>query len=55
MTKLQQAQQLLTELTTAEKTQLLQWIVQDLGFPTIEQTPDTLGGDARIVRTRIPV
>lgn len=57
MNKLQQAQQLLAELTSAEKAQLLQWVVQDLGdaFPGIEQTPDTLGGDARIVRTRIPV
>lgn len=57
MTKLQQAQQLLSELTSAEKAQLLQWVVQDLGdaFPGIEQTPGILGGDARIVRTRIPV
>lgn len=57
MTKLQQAQQLLSELSAAEKAQLLQWVVQDLGdaFPGIEQSEEVLGGDARIVRTRIPV
>ena len=57
MTKLQKARQLLGELSPAEKAQLLQWVVQDLGdaFPGIEQSEGVLGGDARIVRTRIPV
>ena len=54
---LQQAEKLLAAMTRAEKTQILQWVVQDLGdaFPGVESTPDVCGGDARIVRTRIPV
>src|SRR5690606_37316268 len=48
---------ILADLTRAEKAQVLQWIVRDLGdaFPGIESTPDVVGGAARIVRTRIPV
>ena len=44
-------------MTRAEKAQLLQWIVRDLGnaFPGIESTPGVCGGEPRIVRTRIPV
>jgi len=44
-------------MTRAEKAQLLQWVVSDLGglFPGIESAPDVCGGEARIVRTRIPV
>lgn len=36
---------------------MLQWVVSDLGdsFPGIESTPDICGGEARIIRTRIPV
>lgn len=47
----------MNRLTRAEKAQLLQWIVQDLGdtFPGIESTPNVAGGAACIVRTRIPV
>ncbi len=54
---LQQAEKLLAAMTRAEKAQILQWVVQDLGdvFPGVESTPDVCGGDARIVRTRIPV
>lgn len=57
MSKLEQAEQLLTEMTRAEKAQLLQWVVQDLGdaFPGIESRPDVCGGEPCIVRTRIPV
>ena len=57
MTKLQEAEQLLSEMNPAEKSQLLQWVVRDLGdsFPGIESTPDICGGEPRIVRTRIPV
>ena len=45
------------QLSRAEKAQVLQWIAQDLGgvFPGIEHSPDILGGEARIARTRIPV
>jgi uncharacterized protein (DUF433 family) len=44
-------------LTRAEKAQVMQWIVHDLGdsFPGIESTQGVRGGAARIVRTRIPV
>ncbi|MFQ5823590.1 MAG: DUF5615 family PIN-like protein [bacterium] len=47
---------MLSVLTRAEKAELLQWVVQDLGdaFPGIESTPGVCGGKPRIVRTRIP-
>ena len=45
MTKLQEAERLLSEMTRAEKSQVLQWVVQDLGdsFPGIESSPDVCG------------
>lgn len=57
MTKIQQAEKLLSEMIRAEKAQLLQWVVQDLGdaFPGIESNPNLCGGEPCIVRTRIPV
>lgn len=57
MSKLEEAEQLLIEMTRAEKAQLLQWVVQDLGdaFPGIESRPEVCGGEPCIVRTRIPV
>src|SRR3954470_23956277 len=57
MTKLQEAERLLSEMTRAEKSQVLQWVVRDLGdaFPGIESRPDVNGGEPCIVRTRIPV
>ena len=57
VTKLEEAEQLLTQLTPAERAQLLQRVVQGLGnaFPGIDHTPGVVGGSARIVRTRIPV
>ncbi|MBV9787547.1 MAG: DUF433 domain-containing protein [Chloroflexi bacterium] len=44
-------------MTPAEKAQVLQWVVRDLGnaFPGIDSEVDISGGEARIVRTRIPV
>jgi uncharacterized protein (DUF433 family) len=56
-TALQQANQLLVMMTKAEKAQLLQWVVRDLGdtIPGIESTPGVCGGEPCIVRTRIPV
>lgn len=41
----------------AEKAQLLQLVVRDLGdaFPGIDSITDVCGGEPRIVRTRIPV
>ena len=55
--KLEQAEQLLSEMTPGEKSQLLQWVVRDLGdsFPGIESNPGVCGGEPCIVRTRIPV
>jgi uncharacterized protein (DUF433 family) len=57
MTTLHDIEHLLTELTPAEKAQVLQWVARDLGgaFPGIESRPDVAGGEACIVRTRIPV
>jgi len=53
----QQAEKLLAAMTRAERAQLLQWVVRDLGdaFPGIESNPDVCGGEPCIVRTRIPV
>jgi len=57
MTTLQQAEQLLFEMSPTEKLQLLQLIARDLGGVTvgIESTPGICGGEPRIVGTRIPV
>ena len=57
MTLLQEAEKLLAAMSRAEKAQLLQWVVQDLGdaFPGIESVLGVCGGDPCIVRTRIPV
>jgi uncharacterized protein (DUF433 family) len=57
MSTLHDFERQLESLSRAEKTQLLQWIVQDLGdaFPGIESVPNVCGGDPVIVRTRIPV
>jgi uncharacterized protein (DUF433 family) len=57
MDTVQEAEKLLREMTRAEKAQLLQRLVQDLGdaFPGIESRPDVCGGELCIVRTRIPV
>jgi len=44
-------------MTRAEKAQVLQWVVDDLGdaFPGIDSVPGVSGGEPCIVRTRIPV
>lgn len=57
MNTLEEFKQLLSNLTRAEKAQLLQWVVRDLGdaFPGIESLPGVSGGEPCIVRTRIPV
>ena len=57
MSGLIDAERLLQQLSRAEKAQLLQWIARDLGdaFPGIESVPGVCGGDAVVVRTRIPV
>ncbi len=57
MTKLQKAEKLLSSMSRAEKAQMLQWVVRELGdaFPGIESSENVCGGEPRIVRTRIPV
>lgn len=54
---LQEAERLLAQMNRAEKAQVLQWVVRDLGeaFPGIESVPGVCGGEPCIVRTRIPV
>jgi len=54
---LQKAEKLLSTMTRAEKAQLLQWVVRDLGdaFPGIESNLDVCGGEPCIIRTRIPL
>ena len=50
-------EKLLSDMSRAEKAELLQWIVRDLGdaFPGIESRPGVMGGVPCISRTRIPV
>ena len=57
MDVVQEAEELLSRMSRAEKAQLLQVVVRDIGeaFPGIESNPDVMGGDPCIVRTRIPV
>lgn len=57
MTHLEQAEKLLSDMSRAEKAQLLHWIVDDLGdaFPGIESRPEVCGGEPCVVRTRVPV
>jgi len=54
---LSKVEELLGNLSRAEKMQLLRMVVQDLddAFPGIESTPGVCGGEPCIVRTRIPV
>ena len=53
----QEMEQFVATLSRVEKAQLLQWVVQDLGdaFPGVESRPEVCGGEACVVRTRIPV
>jgi hypothetical protein len=57
MSTLQEIEQLLSHLSRAEKAQVLQWVVCDLGdaFPGIESMHGVAGGEPHIIRTRIPV
>lgn len=57
MNTLQETERLLSQMTRAEKAQVLQWVVRDLGeaFPGIESLPGVSGGEPCVVRTRIPV
>ena len=53
----QEMEEYVAALSRTEKAQLLQWVVQDLGeaFPGVESRPEVCGGEACVVRTRIPV
>lgn len=57
MSAFQEIEKLLSQMSGAEKAQILQLVVRDLGdaFPGVETTPGVSGGEPRIVRTRIPV
>ena len=57
MKAIEEAEKLLASMTRAEKAQVLQLIVRDLGdaFPGIESNPGVCGGEPCVVRTRIPV
>ena len=54
---LHSAEELLAQMSRAEKAQVLQWASQDIcdTWPGIESRPDVCGGEACVVRTRIPV
>ena len=57
MSSIGDTEKLISGMSRAEKAQLLQWIVRDLGdaFPGIESLSNVSGGEPCIVRTRIPV
>jgi uncharacterized protein (DUF433 family) len=57
MNLVQEAEKIINTMTRAEKAQVLQWVVRDLGdaFPGIDANPGVCGGDVCIMRTRIPV
>lgn len=57
MAQLNEIERLLPTLSPGEKAQVLKWVVQQLGnaFPGIDSQPGVCGGEACIVRTRIPV
>jgi hypothetical protein len=52
MSALDDIERLLSAMSRAEKAQVLQWVVRDLGgaFPGIESRPDINGGEPCIVR-----
>jgi uncharacterized protein (DUF433 family) len=57
MSKLEDVQSAAAQLSPAEKAQLLESVVRDLGAidPGIESNPRVCGGEPCILRTRIPV
>jgi uncharacterized protein (DUF433 family) len=57
MSTLRDVETLLSKLSRAEKAQVLQWVVRDLGdaFPGIETNGEVCGGEPCIVRTRVPI
>jgi uncharacterized protein (DUF433 family) len=57
MSGIEEAEKLLATVSRAEKAQLLQWVVRDLGdaSPGVESIPGVCGGEPCVVRTRIPI
>ena len=57
MANLREFEDVLGKLSSAEKAEVLRWLIKDLcdAFPGIESRPDVCGGEPCIVRTRIPV
>ena len=57
VTRIQEAENLIGGMSRAEKAAVLRWIAIDLGedYTGIESSPGVCEGEARIVRTRIPV
>lgn len=57
MGKLEDLEIAASQLTVAEKAQLIESVARDLvvGFPGIETNPRVCGGEPCILRTRIPV
>ncbi|MDQ2711242.1 MAG: DUF433 domain-containing protein [Acidobacteriota bacterium] len=57
MTSLSDFEKLLPSLSPGERAQILKWVVRELydAFPGIDSSSEVCGGEACIVRTRIPV
>jgi uncharacterized protein (DUF433 family) len=57
MTKLQEIEQAVAELSSSERAHLLQTVAASIGDQSagVESRPDVCGGEACIVRTRIPI
>jgi uncharacterized protein (DUF433 family) len=57
MAGLSDIEKILPTLSPGEKAQILKWVAQELGgaSPGIDSRADVCGGEACIVRTRIPV
>ena len=57
MMSLSDIEKLLPTLSAGEKAQILKWVVQEIGdaFPGIDSRSGVCGGEACIVRTRIPI
>ena len=57
MSRIEEAEKLIAQMTEFEKIQLFQKVVHNLDntFPGIDTNPDICGGEPCIVRTRIPV
>lgn len=57
MRVVEEAEELLSRMTPGEKAQFLRRVVRDLGdaFPGIDTIDGVSGGEACIVRTRIPI